>query len=149
MHKLAGFICLEKFVQIKSKFFDIVIRKFYALFHTVTNNVGHLIGEKGQSRQIGIRIFNLAGSVPVPLLFLLVGICPVVDCALRELVICQSLKRRARKVQRPFSPDMIKCSIGLIGIHAFMGFVYDENIPCQSLIGADFREFVKSTSEID
>ena len=47
MHKLPGLVRLEKFVQVKGEFFDIIIRKLYASFHSVTDNVRHLIGEEG------------------------------------------------------------------------------------------------------
>ena len=54
-------------------------------------------------------------------------------------------------MQCPFAPNMIKCRISLVGIDTFMGFVDDEDIPCDSLIGAELREFVKLSvnAEID
>lgn len=107
MHKLPGLVRFEKLVQIKGKFFNIILRKLDTFSHSVTDNVGHLIGKKGQSGQLGIGILDLAGSIPVALLFLLIGIRPVVDGALRELVVRQRLKRCTGKMQRPLAANMV------------------------------------------
>ena len=69
MHKLPGLVRLEKFVQVKGEFFNIIIRKLDTFSHSVADNVGHLIGKKGQSGQLGIGVLDLAGSIPVALLF--------------------------------------------------------------------------------
>ena len=50
MDEFPGLVRLEKFIQVKCEFLDIVIRKFYASFHPVTDNVGHLIGKKRKTR---------------------------------------------------------------------------------------------------
>ena len=148
MHKFSRLVGLEKLVQVKSEFFDIIICKLYALSYFVANNVGHLIGEKGQPRQIGIRILHFAGNIPVALLSLLVGIRPIVDGTLREFVICQRLKRCAGKMQRPLAADMVESGIRLISIHALMGFIYNKDIPRYPLLRTDFRQLIVLPAEI-
>ena len=149
MHKLPGLVRFEKLVQIKGEFFNIIIRKLDTFSHSVTDNVGHLIGKEGQSGQLGIGVLDLAGGIPVALLFLLIGICPVVDGALRELVVRQRLKRRTGKMQRPLAADMVKGSVGLIGIDALVRLIYDEDIPCQPFLRAEFRQLIKASAEVD
>ena len=149
MHKLPGLVRLEKFVQVKGEFFNIIIRKLDTFSHSVADNVGHLIGKERQSGQLGIGVLDLAGSIPVALLFLLIGIRPVVDGALRELVIRQRLKRCAGKMQRPLAADMVKGGVGLIGVHALVRFIHDEDIPCQPFLCAEFRQLIKASAEID
>ena len=149
MLKLPGLVRLEKLVQVKGKFLNVIIRKLNAFFHPVTDNVGHLIGEQGQPGQIGIGVLDFAGGVPVTLLFLLIGIRPVVDGTLREFVVRQRLKRCAGKVQRPLAADMVKGGVGFIGVHTFVGFIHNQDIPCDPLLVADFRQLIEVSAKVD
>ena len=98
MHKLAGFIRLEKFVQIKKQILRYRHPQVLCPFHTVTNNVGHLMEVKGTvSAQIGIRIFNLPREASQSAsFFLLVGICPVVGALSGNLSFARALNNVPR-----------------------------------------------------
>ena len=59
MNELPGFICTEKFIQIKGILFNIIIREFYTLPYLVADDIRHLVGEERQTRQILIWILFL------------------------------------------------------------------------------------------
>ena len=46
-------------------------------------------------------------------------------------------------MQRPLAADMVKGGVGLIGINALVRLIYDEDIPCQPFLCAEFRQLIK------
>ena len=137
----ASVVRRKEFVQIKG-----VILKFFRnrMFQKFRNNIRHLVGKEVQLRQIGIGIRSFR-VIPIALGFLLVGIGPVEDRFLLELVVCQRFEGRTGEVQRKFAFNLIKSDIGFIGVDAFMGFVDHKHIPFAVY---EFIKFIKFSSEI-
>ena len=60
-----------------------------------------------------------------------VGVGPVEDGIPGKLVVRQRLEGRAGQVQREAAADVVKGKVGLVGVHALVGFVDDQHIPVQ------------------
>ena len=84
----------EELIQVERVLLLLLIRERDALRCPLAHQLRHLIGEEREARQLRIGILLLARIVPVAFLPLLVRVRPVVDGALRELVIRERLKRR-------------------------------------------------------
>ena len=52
-------------------------------------------------------------------------------------------------MQRPFTLNVVKGSIGLVGVNSFVGFVYNQNIPSQPFLGTDFYQLIVPSTKID
>ena len=119
-------LCLEEFVQIECVFGLFTI-DLHALRYFVLDDVGHLVGEHVEFRQVLVWVAQFR-IVPVPFGLLLVRICPVVDRVLGELVVRDGLEWRSRQVQCVPALDMVKCHVRLVRVHAFVRFIDDEQV---------------------
>ena len=100
----------------------------HTLPHLVEHDVAHAVGVHVEARHGGIGV-RAAAFVPVALGAALVGIGPVEDGILLKLLVGKGLERRAAQMERVAALDLVECYIGLVGIHAFVGLVDDEQVP--------------------
>ena len=119
----------EKFIQIKSEFRMLVFRQVHALLDLALDHMGQLIGVQIQPGQFPIGIAPLGVFVPVGLGFLFIFIGPVENLIRPEFVTGNGLERRSGKVQGKFPLNFVKSHIRFVGIHPFMGFVDDQQVP--------------------
>ena len=145
MHKVSGLIDCKKFIQVKGPFFCFTV-DFDALFQFIPNDLGHLIGEHIELRQIGIGILLALVALPVALFLLLVGIGPVIDGIFLEFFAGNRLERRAGQMQRKVAVNVVECHIRLVGIYALVCFVNNQNIPMNVI---DFFQLFKFTAKVN
>ena len=128
--KAAAGLYLEELVQVKGKFLRFAV-DLHPLPDLVPNDLGHLVGVEVEHGEVCVGVLLPRCALPVPLGGLLVGVGPVEDGIPGKLVVCQCLEGRAGQVQRELAADAIKGKVGLVGVHALVGFVDDQHIPVQ------------------
>ena len=52
-------------------------------------------------------------------------------------------------MERPLAADMIESCICSVGINAFVGFVNDQNIPCNAVFCAEFGKLLDVAAKIN
>lgn len=95
----------------------------------ILHNLGHLVCEEIEPRQIRIRILFFTGIVPINFGFLFVRISPIEYRIFVKFSVCNCLKWRARQMQSEFTINLIKSQFSFRSVHAFMGLVDNKNIP--------------------
>ena len=130
MLKAAAGLYLEELVQVKGKFLRFAV-DLHALPDLVPDDLGHLVGVEVEHREVCVGVLLPRFTLPVPLGGLLVGVGPVEDSIPGKLVVRQRLEGRAGQVQRELAANTVKGKVGLVGVHALMGFVDDQHIPVQ------------------
>ena len=103
----------------------------HAPLDLVPDDLGHLVGVEVEHGEVCVGVLLPRCALPVPLGGLLVGVGPVEDGTPGKLVVRQRLERRAGQVQRELAADAVKGKVGLVGVHALVGFVDDQHIPVQ------------------
>ena len=144
MDKSAAFVGGKEFVQIKGVVHAAILAgQIQTLLYLIVDHVGELIGEHGQPGQGSIGIV----VVPVPAFLsgLLVRVGPVVNLRLGELFACQGLEGRAGEVKGVLPADAPKSPFCTHGVHALLGFVYNQQIEVQI---PDPFELVVFTAEV-
>ena len=128
--KAAAGLYLKELVQIKGKFLRCAV-DLHALLNFVPDDLGHLVGVEIEHGEVCVGVLLPRCVLPAPLGCLLVGIGPVEDSIPGKLVVRQRLEGRAGQVQRKAAVDAVKGKVGLVGVHALVGFVDDQHIPVQ------------------
>ena len=128
--KAAAGLYFKELVQIKGKFLRFAV-DLHALPDLIPNDLGHLVGVEVEHGEVCVGVLLPRCALPVPLGGLLVGVGPVEDGIPGKLIVRQRLEGGARQVQRELAADAVKGKVGLVGVHAFVGFVDDQHIPVQ------------------
>ena len=128
--KAAAGLYLEELVQIKGKFLRFAV-DLHPLLNFVPDDLGHLVGVEVEHGEVCVGVLLPRCALPVPLGGLLVGVGPVEDGIPGKLIVRQRLEGRAGQVQREAAADAVKGKVGLVGVHALVGFVDDQHIPVQ------------------
>ena len=128
--KAAAGLYLKELVQIKGKFLRFAV-DLHALLNFVPDDLGHLVGVEVEHGEVCVGVLLPRCALPVPLGGLLVGVGPVEDGIPGKLIVRQRLEGRAGQVQRELAADAVKGKVGLVGVHALVGFVDDQYIPVQ------------------
>ena len=128
--KAAAGLHLKELVQVKGKFLRFAV-DLHTLLDLVPDDLGHLVGVEVEHGEVSVGVLLPRCALPIPLGGLLVGVGPVEDGIPGKLVVRQCLEGRAGQVQREAAVDAVKGKVGLIGIHALVGFVDDQHIPVQ------------------
>ena len=117
---------LEELIQVECVLGLLAI-DLHALCHFALDDVGHLVCEHVELRQVFIWVASFR-IVPVPLGLLLVRVCPVVNRVFGEFIVRDGLERRSGQVQRVPAFDMVEGNIRLVRVHAFVSLIDDEQI---------------------
>ena len=128
--KAAARLHLEELVQVKGKFLRFAV-DLHAPPDLVPDDLGHLVGVEVEHGEVCVGVLLPRCALPVPLGGLLVGVGPVEDGIPGKLIVRQRLEGRAGQVQRELAADTVKGKVGLVGVHALVGFVDDQHIPVQ------------------
>ena len=128
--KAAAGLYLKELVQVKGIFLRFAV-DLYTLPDLVPDDLGHLVGVEVEHGEVCVGVLLPRFTLPVPLDGLLVGVGPVEDGIPGKLIVRQRLEGRAGQVQREAAVDAVKGKVGLVGIHALVGFVDDQHIPVQ------------------
>ena len=134
----------EKLVQIKSVSLRVAVY-LHALAHFIHNNIAHAIGVHIETRHLGVGVGSSA-LVPRSLCLALVGIGPVEDGVLRELLVGQCLEWCAAEVKGMLAFDLVESHICFICIYPLVGFIDDQQVPRE--LGY-FFQFVVTSAEVD
>ena len=135
---------LEELIQVECVLGLLAI-DLHALCHFALDDVGHLVCEHVELRQVFIWVAPLR-IVPVPLGLLFVRIRPVVDRVFGEFVVRDGLERRSGQVQRVPAFDMVEGNIRLVRVHAFVSLINDEQI---ILVFRHILQLVVMTAELN
>ena len=117
----------EKLIQVKGG----VHRLVFILQHDpaaelVVDHGPQLVGEHQKLWKVFIGIVGF--SVPFLLCLLLVGIGPVENLLVGELLARKLLERRSREVQRMCALNVVESLVGLVGVHALLGLIHHQQI---------------------
>ena len=128
--KAAAGLHLKELVQVKGKFLRFAV-DLHAPLDLVPDDLGHLVGVEVEHGEVCVGVLLPRFTLPVPLGGLLVGVGPVENSITGKLIVCQCLEGRAGQVQRELAANTVKGKVGLVGVHALVGFVDDQHIPVQ------------------
>ena len=128
VHEAAVVLGREELVEVEGELGLLAIN-LHAAAGLLLDDVAHLVGEQVELGEVGVGVRLLRVGRPVTLGLLLVGIGPVVDGVVGELLVCDGLEGRAGEVQREAALDVVECHVGLEGVHALVCLVDDEHVP--------------------
>ena len=143
IHKFPVCSNREEQIQVKGILLRLAV-DFDTLLQFLTDNFRHLVCKQIELRQVLVGII-LLWIIPASLCFLLIRICPVIDCIGRKFIICKCLERRTRQMQRMIPLDLMKCNIGLSCVNALVCLVNDKKLPLHI---DQFFQLVVPTTEI-
>ena len=145
VHEAAVLLGREELVEVEGEF-GLFAVDLHAAAGFLLDDVAHLVGEQVELGEVGVGVWPLGVGRPVALGLLLVGVGPVVDGVVGELLVCDGLEGRAGEVQREVALDVVERHIGLEGVHALVRLVDDEHVPGE--IG-HLVEFLVHATEAD
>ena len=128
MHEAAVLLGREELVEVEGEL-GLLAVDLHAAAGLPLDDVAHLVSEQVELRKVGVGVRLLGVGRPVALGLLLVGVGPVVDGVVGELLVCDGLEGRAGEVQREAALDVVERHVGLEGIHALVRLVDDEHVP--------------------
>ena len=128
VHEAAVLLGREELVEVEGELGLLAIN-LHAAAGLLLDDVAHLVGEQVELGKVGVGVRLLGVGRPVALGLLLVGIGPVVDGVVGELLVGDCLEGRAGEVQREAALDVVERYVGLEGVYALVRLVDDEHIP--------------------